>query len=95
MPDTFVPMRPAPASATDQGFTPLALKHGPLAAVKMAAGNGGPAAATATATAPGGHATGGQNCATPKVTLQRQGEVVTGIRIQCSCGQVIELRCVY
>ncbi|MGA2555351.1 MAG: hypothetical protein ABSG04_03670 [Verrucomicrobiota bacterium] len=85
-------MRPAPASATDQGFTPLALKPGPLAAVKTAAGNGG------TATAPGGHAahaSGGQNCATPKVTLQRQGEVVTGIRIQCSCGQVIELRCVY
>ncbi len=84
-------MGPAPASGTEQGFTPLPMKAGSLAGVKTAAGNGGPAAATA----PGAPAPVGQNCAAPKVTLQRQGEVVTGIRIQCSCGQVIELRCVY
>jgi hypothetical protein len=34
-------------------------------------------------------------CATPSVTLQKQGEVVSGIRIECGCGQVIELACVY
>jgi hypothetical protein len=34
-------------------------------------------------------------CAAPSVTLQRQGESVSGIRIECGCGQVIELACVY
>lgn len=31
----------------------------------------------------------------PTVTLQREGERVTHIRIQCACGQVIELECGY
>ena len=31
----------------------------------------------------------------PVVTLQRDGEKVTGIRIECSCGQVIDLGCSY
>jgi hypothetical protein len=34
------------------------------------------------------------NCE-PKISLQRDGNRVTGIHIQCSCGQVIELSCVY
>ncbi|HXG47457.1 MAG TPA: hypothetical protein VNO52_07530 [Methylomirabilota bacterium] len=29
----------------------------------------------------------------PKVMLQRTGDQVTGIRIECLCGQVIELAC--
>lgn len=39
--------------------------------------------ATATASAP------------PVVTLKREGDLVTGIRIHCACGQVIELACSY
>lgn len=31
----------------------------------------------------------------PVVTLQREGERVTGIRVECACGQVIELACSY
>ena len=31
----------------------------------------------------------------PRVSIQREGDQVTGIRIQCSCGQVIELACIY
>ena len=31
----------------------------------------------------------------PFVTLQREGDRVTGIRIECHCGQVIELTCSY
>ena len=31
----------------------------------------------------------------PVVTLQRDGERVTGIRIECICGQIIELACSY
>jgi hypothetical protein len=88
MPDTFVPMAPAMISGTGNGFTPLPSKPGPWAAGKPSpAGNGH--AATTPALAPA-HA-----CGAPKVTLQRQGEVISSIRIQCGCGQVIELNCVY
>ncbi len=31
----------------------------------------------------------------PVVTLRRDGDHVTHIRIQCPCGQLIELECVY
>ena len=31
----------------------------------------------------------------PRVTLRKEGEEVSGIRIECSCGQIIELDCVY
>ena len=36
-----------------------------------------------------------KTCGRPSVTLQRQGEVVSSIRIECGCGQVIELACAY
>jgi hypothetical protein len=29
------------------------------------------------------------------VTLRREGDRITGIRVQCTCGQVIELDCTY
>lgn len=31
----------------------------------------------------------------PQVTLHREGDRVTGIQIQCTCGRVIELVCDY
>lgn len=31
----------------------------------------------------------------PKVTLERQGETITHIRIECSCGKILELKCEY
>ena len=31
----------------------------------------------------------------PRVTLQHEGGRVSAIHIQCACGQVIELACVY
>jgi hypothetical protein len=31
----------------------------------------------------------------PRVTLQRDADCITGIHIQCSCGQVIDLKCGY
>ncbi len=30
-----------------------------------------------------------------KVSLEKTGDLVTGIRIDCGCGQVIQLSCVY
>jgi len=49
------------------------------------------AAATVSVANPAAHGAHGE----PKVTLQREGNRVTGIHIQCSCGQVMELACVY
>jgi hypothetical protein len=31
----------------------------------------------------------------PQLSMQRDGDRITNIRIQCSCGQVMELACVY
>jgi hypothetical protein len=31
----------------------------------------------------------------PRVTLQRDGDRITHLRIQCTCGQIIDLACVY
>jgi hypothetical protein len=31
----------------------------------------------------------------PRVSIQRSGDQVTGIRIHCGCGQVIDLACIY
>lgn len=31
----------------------------------------------------------------PTVTLQREGDKIVGIRVECACGQVIELACSY
>lgn len=31
----------------------------------------------------------------PRLTMQRDGDRITNIRIQCGCGQVMELACVY
>jgi hypothetical protein len=39
-----------------------------------------------------------QSCAAagqPTVTFQREGDRVTRISVQCSCGQTIELQCEY
>jgi len=41
-----------------------------------------------------GKAGGGVQCE-PHVTLQHEGGRVSAIRIQCACGQIIELACVY
>lgn len=31
----------------------------------------------------------------PTITVRKEGDRVAGIRIQCSCGQVIDLACTY
>jgi hypothetical protein len=35
-----------------------------------------------------------KNCE-PHVSVQREGERITNIRIQCNCGQTIDLACLY
>ncbi|HEY3857443.1 MAG TPA: hypothetical protein VGO67_23915 [Verrucomicrobiae bacterium] len=36
-----------------------------------------------------------EECAKPTITLERKGDVISGIRIQCGCGSVIELSCLH
>jgi hypothetical protein len=36
-----------------------------------------------------------ENCSKPTITLERKGDVVSAIRIQCGCGSVIELTCLH
>ncbi len=57
--------------------------------VAMAAGAAAPAAA------PGCAHDASNPVGKPVVTLQRDGDRVTHIRVQCACGQVIELECAY
>jgi len=35
-----------------------------------------------------------KNCE-PQISVQREGERITNIRIQCNCGQTIDLACLY
>lgn len=45
----------------------------------------------------GGHTHGsaGGGSGQPGITLQKEGDKVVGIRVECACGQVIELACSY
>jgi len=89
--ETFIPFVPAraPATAPRPADSSAELKVLPTAEAasafqSFASGSGKhlhPASAGATAP--------------PKVTLQREGDRVTGIRVECICGQVIDLSCSY
>jgi hypothetical protein len=47
-------------------------------------------------TAPGNSGAAPGNCAAkPSIILLRKDNVVSSIRIQCACGQIIELNCQY
>jgi hypothetical protein len=41
-----------------------------------------------------GLAHGRKNCE-PRLSVQREGERIASIRIHCSCGQIMEVACVY
>ncbi len=81
MPDVFTPL--TPAAITSGGGTTIASSSTfkPLSSPGAAPGG--------TSGAPGSCA------AKPAITLQRKGNVVTSIRVQCGCGQVIDINCQY
>ncbi len=35
------------------------------------------------------------NSSAPSISLEREGDRITSIRIECACGQIIELNCTY
>lgn len=86
--DPFVPFDPIPASAMRSSSAPVNLKVVPR-------GESTPAfTPLQSANAPNVHGAG-SSAGKPVVTVQREGDRVTGIRVECACGQVIELACSY
>lgn len=79
----FVPSVPTPSAAS--ATPPFA----PTNATPTPPPPPAPAAAAAPAREP--HLAHGK----PVVTLQRDGDKVTRIRVQCGCGETIDLDCVY
>lgn len=78
----FVPGMPGAPAAPEEAASapPTPASTGPHAA-----------APSATVVAPRVHA----EHAKPIVSLRREGDKVVGIRVECTCGSVIELDCVY
>ena len=82
--ESFVPFDPVPTPGQRTGGAAPGLKVVPK-------GESGPSfSPLQSPSSVHAHAT-----AKPVVTLQREGERITGIRIECVCGQVIELACSY
>lgn len=87
--DSFVPLAPAsprPAGERREFRATVISQSSQRQSFQSVA-----AAVIPSVASPAAHATHGE----PKVTLQRDGNRVTGIHIQCACGQVMELSCVY
>ena len=92
MSDAFIPLlKTLPASAapsdhaardTREGFVPLAPAGGPSEAPAPLPGAVPEAAPSAGAVA-------------PVILLKREGDQVSHVQIRCSCGEVIELSCIY
>lgn len=87
MSDQFVPLAFPASPSKEAVFTSFNLKVLPQAPAK-------PAFEALMAASPD-QSHSPEVCAQPVVTLQRNGDVVSGIRIQCGCGKVIELTCLH
>jgi hypothetical protein len=83
MSDSFSPLFAGRSSGQGQRFRVQVVNAGALAA-----------ASPPSAPAPAAHASCDPAKA-PRVSLEKNGDTVTGIRIDCGCGQVIQLECVY
>ena len=81
--NSFVPLSNAPASATERQDFHLTLL--PQTAVARPA--------QSASTTPMVPSTPG--LCQPRIMLQREGQTITRIRIQCACGHVMELECEY
>lgn len=80
-------------------FVPF-LKSQPRSAAELVATDNAAASAAFTALAAGGAKESAAcahdpSSAKPTVTLEKDGERVTRIRVVCGCGEVIELDCEY
>ncbi len=89
--EPFIPFDPIPTAGAQPAGTPVN-PRGIRVVSKTEPGTS--FTPLATPGTPHTHAAGGAG-GKPVVTLQRDGERVTAIRIECACGQVIDLACSY
>jgi hypothetical protein len=86
--DSFVPLTAAPATAQDQEFKvaviPVQAQSKPFHTLQHVAPENSAA-----------DAADRKKLCEPKVSVQRDGDRVTSIRVQCTCGQVMDIACVY
>ena len=87
--DPFVPFGPATGAIPKSSGSSPNLKVIPAAAVAEAF------APLHAGTAGHSHGSSRTGNAAPTISLQKDGERITGIRIECGCGEVIELACHY
>jgi hypothetical protein len=80
---TFVPLTAAPAPAARRDFAATVVPAGG-AEKKFQLLNPADAGTDA-----------GKKPCEPRVSVQRDGNRVTHLRIQCTCGQVLDLACLY
>jgi hypothetical protein len=100
-PDSFVPLTAAPASPAPREFRVAILSghnHGKTGGVPSDGGGkssvgfqtlGASQAAASAANA------SEKKLAEPRVSVQRDGDRVTHLRIQCTCGMIMDLACIY
>lgn len=85
--ESFVPLTTAPASGDRQALHVTVLSEAKqvqhFKSLELPA-----------ATHAGGATASGKTCE-PRVSVQREGDRITSLRIQCGCGQVMDLACVY
>jgi hypothetical protein len=85
--ESFVPLSAAPAAGRGEfrvTVIPRAEQPQPFQSLESAAfSNGG------TPPPPG------KRIHEPRISVQRNGDQITNLRIQCSCGQVMDVACVY
>ncbi len=89
--EPFIPFDPIPPAGPQPAGAPVSPRGFRVVSKPEAGSAFAPLAAPDT---PHAHAAAGA-AGKPVVTLQRDGERVTAIRIECVCGQVIELACSY
>jgi hypothetical protein len=86
--ESFVPLTAASPSGDNREFRVTVIPQPVLAQPFQTLENGALAAVK-------GVSQNGKKICEPRLSLQRDGERVTNIRIQCACGQMMDLACVY
>jgi hypothetical protein len=85
--ESFVPLTAAPPSGENREFRVTVIPQNgaaqPFQTLEHVASGAAPTAAN------------DRKSCEPRLSLQRDGERVTNIRIQCTCGQMMDLACVY
>lgn len=89
--EAFVPLTAAPSASQDSEFKVAVIPAGQQPVKFHSLEQAMPEANAAAE----GASTEGKKLCEPRVSVQRDGDRVTSIRIQCTCGQVMDIACVY